>query len=487
MANENDQHQNGQQNTKTNDDTENMNDDDFKINKQQPPTQISSFSFKHFLSSNSVPTAPSTTVTSLDPPANSTSTTSTSNATTSSRSLQTSTGARPKVPQSSSVSSTSISSLTVGGSSDAQAAATKMKRSPRFSSFDSQASLAEYAGSTATAELPLKKLLQDAQLIQILFVCMLMRKERDHFKSLQIPLIMIVVAHMYHVLILTMICPNLKHHLVDVFGIGASIKDTRPTRLALNSSHNPTASAKLKLDLPLTSNSIGCGVNHAVKSFAQTEKLVIALDQQIFQLLILCLVQQQSLQPYQILCKTTGWILGSYASQFSQPSFTSRKRSLPGPADGEILTWVCQNQPVRLKRDKTCCVKNAVGVVVYRAVIVRLLRLLLPITTHSTSATTAAAGTVIGGIGNSSVKSAVSDRPNSISYQRDLRRAASNAEQNLKQLLAGVENLRQMAANIEKSEQRIDYDASPDLFSDFLDECDDYDEYAGGGQRIILC
>lgn len=123
--------------------------------QQQPPTQNSSFSFKHFLSSNSVPTAPSTTVTSLDPPANSTSTTSSSsNATTSSRSLQTSTGARPKVPQSNSVSSTSISSLTVGGSNDTQNSATKMKRSPRFSSFDSQASLAEYAGSSITADLP---------------------------------------------------------------------------------------------------------------------------------------------------------------------------------------------------------------------------------------------------------------------------------------------------------------------------------------------
>lgn len=257
MANENDQHQNGQQSSRTNEDTENIIDDNFKINRnencdsldcskdiptednidlaigckgklndlvadlclnghrnggqnpqtlpnltaygdytnirattgpvalnegnlsthssldgcnpigcsaaapthnvnvqQQPPTQNSSFSFKHFLSSNSVPTAPSTTVTSLDPPANSTSTTSASNATTTSRSLQTSTGARPKVPQSNSVSSTSISSLTVSGSNDTQTAATKMKRSPRFSSFDSQASLAEYAGSTTTAELP---------------------------------------------------------------------------------------------------------------------------------------------------------------------------------------------------------------------------------------------------------------------------------------------------------------------------------------------
>lgn len=50
--------------------------------------------------------------------------------------------------------------------------------------------------------------------------------------------------------------------------------------------------------------------------------------------------------------------------------------------------------------------------------------------------------------------------------------------------MAGVENLRQMAANIEKSETHVDYDASPDLFSDFLDECDDYREYPGGGPAL---
>ena len=152
--------------------------------QQQAPTQNSSFSFKHFLSSNNVPTAPSTTVTSLDPPAHSTSTTSSvSNATTSSRSLQTSTGARPKVPQSSSVSSTSISSLTVSGNNEAQSSATKMKRSPRFSSFDSQASLAEYAGTSTTAELPEETSGAGSTVAASDFCLYPDERERDHFQG----------------------------------------------------------------------------------------------------------------------------------------------------------------------------------------------------------------------------------------------------------------------------------------------------------------
>ncbi|XP_017084294.1 cell wall protein AWA1 [Drosophila eugracilis] len=79
----------------------------------------SSFSFKHFLSSTGTVTAPTSTVTSA--------------------AVQTSTGARPKVPQSASASH--MQPPDVNGSS----ASSRMKRSPRFSSFDSQASLAEYA------------------------------------------------------------------------------------------------------------------------------------------------------------------------------------------------------------------------------------------------------------------------------------------------------------------------------------------------------
>lgn len=82
----------------------------------------SSFSFKHFLSNTGTVTAPSSTVTSVD----------------ASAAVQTSTGARPKVPQSASASH--MQPPDVNGSNSS-----KMKRSPRFSSFDSQASLAEYA------------------------------------------------------------------------------------------------------------------------------------------------------------------------------------------------------------------------------------------------------------------------------------------------------------------------------------------------------
>lgn len=62
---------------------------------------------------------------------------------------QSATGARPKVPQSASMSTTLANS---GGasSSAADSLSSKMKRSPRFSSFDSQASLAE----AATSDLP---------------------------------------------------------------------------------------------------------------------------------------------------------------------------------------------------------------------------------------------------------------------------------------------------------------------------------------------
>ncbi|KAH8258864.1 hypothetical protein KR038_011117 [Drosophila bunnanda] len=83
----------------------------------------SSFSFKHFLSNTGTVTAPSSTVTSVD----------------ASAAVQTSTGARPKVPQS--ASATHMQPPDVNGSNSSS----KMKRSPRFSSFDSQASLAEFA------------------------------------------------------------------------------------------------------------------------------------------------------------------------------------------------------------------------------------------------------------------------------------------------------------------------------------------------------
>ncbi|XP_055855481.1 serine-rich adhesin for platelets [Episyrphus balteatus] len=66
---------------------------------------------------------------------------------------------------------------------------------------------------------------------------------------------------------------------------------------------------------------------------------------------------------------------------------------------------------------------------------------------------------------------------------RELHRAAATAESNLRQLLAGVDNLRQLAADIENSDSRFDYDDSstfPPMSDDFLEGCDDYDEYTGG-------
>ncbi|TDG39342.1 hypothetical protein AWZ03_014234 [Drosophila navojoa] len=106
-------------------------------------SSTSTFSFKHFLNSSGTITAPSSTVTSLDATGGTSACSSSSNSnntnasSTSTAALQTSTGARPKVPQSASVSHMQPD---LNGS-----AASKMKRSPRFSSFDSQASLAEYA------------------------------------------------------------------------------------------------------------------------------------------------------------------------------------------------------------------------------------------------------------------------------------------------------------------------------------------------------
>ncbi|KAM8708713.1 hypothetical protein ACLKA7_015647 [Drosophila subpalustris] len=116
------------------------------ISNNTSSSSSSTFSFKHFLNSSGTITAPTSTVTSLDATCGTSSGCSVSgsgnitnvNAATTTTSLQTSTGARPKVPQSASVSHMQPD---LNGSS----AASKMKRSPRFSSFDSQASLAEYA------------------------------------------------------------------------------------------------------------------------------------------------------------------------------------------------------------------------------------------------------------------------------------------------------------------------------------------------------
>ncbi|XP_037823943.1 putative GPI-anchored protein pfl2 [Lucilia sericata] len=627
----------------------------------QPPTQNSSFSFKHFLSSNSVPTAPSTTVTSLDPPANSTSTTSSaSNATTSTRSLQTSTGARPKVPQSNSVTSTSISSLTVGGLNDSQTSATKMKRSPRFSSFDSQASLAEYAGSSTTADLPAAEASAGSSTDFQLYPD---ERERDRFQEWQLP----------------SNAPTMTTNSTDYdrgssyvprsysnydmprpqtsprrrVGIGgATTKDTRPTRLALHTNQNPTTAAKLKLDLPLTSNSTGAnGAGAAAGSSRKPTHCSRPTDFHTSNPMPAGSAAAAALPDF----VQDHWMDSWYANDMhvnSPPSsptnnfmedlsgaaggsaaihnHNSHNRALhldsapiPGPADrgdfnmglpepsnssvgSKMLPDFLSDGPIihssqrladvaaglpsnsigspeessinnqlsrlrsdneRLQRELNESIlalneqtlrannlerqlmeqqrqhqteteetldsnkKRSTAAQTHMAKLkqqvqqltaeVEMLRREKELmreegavggcsiqscdrsyaaaavsSTTRNSSTAAVAGTAIGsgssggGVGNvtgSSVAAgaALGIRPSrQHQLSRDLRRAASNAEQNLKQLLAGVENLRQMAANLEKSETHVDYDASPDLFSDFLDECDDYDEYPGGGPAL---
>ncbi|XP_075164647.1 lethal (3) 04053 [Haematobia irritans] len=639
---------------------------------QPPPTQNSSFSFKHFLSSSSVPTAPSTTVTSLDPPLNVSSTSSSnsnSNSAMSTRSLQTSTGARPKVPQSNSASSTLTASGTSTQSGEGLSiAATKMKRSPRFSSFDSQASLAEYAGAPTIADLPACEASSgggntkssDYRLYPD-------ERERDRFAEwgpTNAPTMTtnssdydrgqyVPRSYSNYEIPRPQTSPRRR-----AGGVGSN-RDSRPTRLTLNTNPNPTMAAKLKLDLPInTQNTVG-GSN----SSSSNRRNVLSTRPTDF---------HQSSNPIPGGAAAAAalpdfvqdhWMDSWYANDMhvnSPPSsptaaFTeelvgtgngdqatgacagggggARPRNrdnipLPGPADmggfnmglpepssssvgskmlpdflsdgpiihssqrlADIATGLPSNsmgspedsnmttQLSRLRSDNELLQRElnetrvALNEQTLRAnnlerqlleqqrqhksqneenldtnkkhsnavqsLVVKLKQQVQQLNseieilkrekdlmreegavggcnvsscnrsptsyapaatvtssnrcTTSTSATAVGGGSgVLGGscVGVSSSTSGTGqDGGNGVIGLRpsraqqisiDLRRAASNAEQNLRQLLAGVDNLRQMAANIEKSETHVDYDASPDLFSDFIDDCDDYEECPGG-------
>ncbi|XP_013113493.2 uncharacterized protein LOC106091502 [Stomoxys calcitrans] len=651
-----------------------------------PPTQNSSFSFKHFLSSSSVPTAPSTTVTSLDPPLNVSSTSATSSNSSSAmstRSLQTSTGARPKVPQSNSVSST----LTVSGTSSnsggegLSVAATKMKRSPRFSSFDSQASLAEYAGAPTTADLPPGEASSiggvskssDYRLYPD-------ERERDRFAEWNLPSNAPTMTtnssdydrgqyvprsySNYEI-------PRPQTSPRRRVGIGAN-RDARPTRLTLNT--NPTMAAKLKLDLPINQNSVGGSANLASSSNRRSALSTRPTDFQQSNSLPAGAAAAAALPDF----VQDHWMDSWYANDMhvnSPPSSPiyglaedvtedgsgdqaaggcggggggggARPRNrdnvpLPGPADlgsfnmglpepssssvgskmlpdflsdgpiihssqrladiaaglpsnsvgspedsnmttqlsrlrsdNELLqrelnetraalneqtlrannlerqlleqqrqhksqteetldsnkkhSTAVQNLVSKLKqqvqqltseveilrREKdlmreegavggfnvTNCDRSPSSYAAAATSVTSNKRSCADAATAAAAATTGAVGSVngsevmgggcmgvssstsgggqAGGIAGRGVIGLRPSRAQQISL--DLRRAASNAEQNLRQLLAGVDNLRQMAADIEKPETHLDYDASPDLFSDFIDDCDDYEEYPGG-------
>ncbi|TMW45106.1 hypothetical protein DOY81_009816 [Sarcophaga bullata] len=456
--------------------------------QQQPPTQNSSFSFKHFLSSNNVPTAPSTTVTSLDPPAHSTSTTSSvSNATTSSRSLQTSTGARPKVPQSSSVSSTSISSLTVsGGNNDTQSSATKMKRSPRFSSFDSQGQFGR--------------------------IC----RERDHFQEWNFPPNAGTMAtnstdydrgssyvpRSYS----NYDMPRPQTSPRRRVGIGATTKDSRPNTFILNANQNPTTAAKLKFSsgksfaggaaaaaalpdfvqdhwmdswyandmhvnsppsspiptfiedltdrakLPepagLPSNSVGSpeesSINKQLSRLrSDNERLERELNETRFALSEQTLranCWNDSLLIYQKRHKTE-----------TEESFVSNKKRTTAVQShvAKLKQQVQQlTEEVEILRRENEIMRDegAVGGYSVQGCDHSYTATAVSSTTRSPLATTsAAAETSAAAVVGSDINSMAGIRPSrQQQLSRDLRRAASNAEQNLKQLLAGVENLRQM-------------------------------------------
>ncbi|XP_019891970.1 mucin-19 isoform X2 [Musca domestica] len=643
------------------------------------PTQNSSFSFKHFLSSSSAHTAPSTTVTSLDPPlsvSSSTSTTSSNSVISTTRSLQTSTGARPKVPQSNSVSSTlTVSGATTNCGMDGLSSATKMKRSPRFSSFDSQASLAEYAGASNTADLPAGEASSGGGGVGRSSDYRLYpdERERDRFAEWNLPTNTSTMTtnssdydrgqyvprsySNYEI-------PRPQTSPRRRVGIGAN-RDSRPTRLTLNTNSNATMAAKLKLDLPINQNNSGGGGGGPSSSSGASTSRRSALSS-----------RPSDFQPPNPLPGGAAaaaalpdfvqdhWMDSWYANDMhvnSPPSSPiaafaedmpgsndqavgggARSRNhdnapLPGPADmggfnmglpeppsssvgSKMLPDFLSDGPIihssqrladiaaglpsnsvgspeestlstqlsRLRSDNTLLqreldetratlseqtarannlerqlleqqrlhkseteetldsnkkhstavqnlvtkLKLQVQQLTSEVEILRRERDLMreegavggcnvaancdrsPPNSYAAAAVTssnragtagstnsAAAATtggsgglgggcmgvssstsVGGGVGGVAGTSGVIGLRPSRAQQLslDLRRAASNAEQNLRQLLAGVDNLRQMAANIEKSETHIDYDASPDLFSDFIDDCDDYEEYPGG-------
>ncbi|XP_061386886.1 uncharacterized protein LOC133321831 [Musca vetustissima] len=692
---------------------------------QNSSSSSSSFSFKHFLSSSSAHTAPSTTVTSLDPPLNvssgnnnSTSTTSSSaNSTSATLSLQTSTGARPKVPQSNSVSSTLTVSgggatTNCGGSGlDGLSSATKMKRSPRFSSFDSQASLAEYAGASNSADLPPGEASSggggglsagrssDYRLYPD-------ERERDRFAEWNLPSNTSTMTtnssdydrggqyvprsySNYEI-------PRPQTSPRRRVGIGAN-RDTRPTRLTLNTnSQSTTMAAKLKLDLPINQNNSGGSGGGSAAASSSSRRRTLATRPTDFQppnplpggaaaaAALPDFVQDHWMDSWYAndmhVNSPPSSPIAAFADEMPGSSGVDqaiggggvggiggagvRSRNLdnaplPGPADmggfnmglpeqpssssvgskmlpdflsdGPIIhssqrladiaaglpsnsvgspeESTLSNQLSRLRSDNALLqreldetraalseqtsrannlerqlmeqqrlhrseteetmdsnkkhstavqnlvtkLKLQVQQLTAEVEILRRERDLMreegavggcnvsaaatncdrsPPSNNSYAAAAAVTssnrgvgggggaasnaatpGGGIGGVGTPTASVAAGGlgggcmgvssstgggvagagvgiagtagiiglRPSRAQQlSLDLRRAASNAEQNLRQLLAGVDNLRQMAANIEKSETHIDYDASPDLFSDFIDDCDDYEEYPGG-------
>ncbi|XP_017032596.1 streptococcal hemagglutinin [Drosophila kikkawai] len=500
-------------------------------------TSTSSFSFKHFLSNTGTVTAPSSTVTSVDATA----------------AVQTSTGARPKVPQSASASH--MQPPDVNGSSSSS----KMKRSPRFSSFDSQASLAEFAACGGGTQ---HRLRPDQRLgvgHGVLHAALDNDDDDDHVTLAQVR-----NSRLYDERIDDDIFPSAASNLQPSSGTRyvprsyssyempqvscpsssprrrpSGNRDQRPNRLVLSSG------SKMKLDLPLDAPlATGAGAGGGAGSAATLPDFVqdhlpdawcVGQDAQLSSPPNTPLGAAQA--PSAAAC-----LLPSALASMGLPSAVA----LPGPlgdppagptvkvlpdflSDGSIIHssqrladvaiglpsnsidsppqdvgGTLQLSALRQENDRLQRELQDVRVELnaqtrraseFEQQLVQLseaaerrealtlatstqttqrLRLQIAqleaelITLRSGGSFDGAAGGVStanpGSATNSGSSSARSSRARQLS--RDLVRAADTAEHNLRQLLTGVENLRQMAANLEQPVQPTTTPRSPDLYSD---------------------
>ncbi|KAH8335013.1 hypothetical protein KR067_004914 [Drosophila pandora] len=504
------------------------------------PASSSSFSFKHFLSSTGTVTAPTSTVTSVDAPV----------------AVQTSTGARPKVPQS--ASTFHMQPSDANGSS----ASSKMKRSPRFSSFDSQASLAEYAacgGGPGCSSGSQRRLRPD------------LRMENHAVDDDHVALAQVRNSRLYD-----------EHADEDIFPSAASNlqaaepgfgyvqrsyssyemprpgtcpsssprrrqtgnREQRPNRLVL------PCGPKLKLDLPLdtvpgtcATTSCGSAATAALPDFVQDHLPDARCASQEARL---SSPPQSPLGAAEAPCGPIGQLPSALASidMTSAGAISGTAGEAPAGSTVKMLPDFLSDGPIMHSSQRLADVaiglpsnsidsppQEAVGTLQLSSLLQENESLkrelqetrfelnaqtrrandfekqLLQLTEstrrretvvtaantqttqrlrrqvsaleaelcalRSANASDGAAGgvpvvTPVSGSGSATSSGSNSSRPSRTQQlSRDLMRAADTAEQNLRQLLTGVENLRQMAANLDQPVEGTTSPCSPDLYSDF--------------------
>ncbi|ALC44246.1 l-3-04053, partial [Drosophila busckii] len=493
-------------------------------------------------------TAPSSTVTSLDAPCTTSNNPSGSVASTTSAtaSLQTSTGARPKVPQSASVSHMQPD---VNGS-----AASKMKRSPRFSSFDSQASLAEYAacggpGSSGST----MRLRTDLRLDVDRSGVVLDDDDDDH----------VGLAHMRNSRlyderadddIFPSAASNLQEESSNSRYVPRSYSsyDMPPTHAASSPRRRPamrpnrlalTSAMKMKLDLPLdTSNVAGAASalpdfvqDHLPESWCQEAHLSSPPNSPLGgaeapncsgavggNALILPAAEPVAGLPNAACLPAPAEATGSSAIMLPDflsdgPILHSSQRmadvaiglpsnSIDSPPqeddEGSMQLSTLRQENERLqrelqdtrmelsaqtrrahdfeqqlllltdarRRDSLAATTQTQNAQRLRRQVAQLEAELYALRDGNEQGTSGAAAAAAMTPGSSHSSSSNVSRPSRTQQlSRDLLRAAENAEQNLRQLLAGVDNLRQMAANLEQPTAPVSSPRSPhaDQYTDF--------------------